>query len=134
MPPFPPFSHLWGEMPKAEGGSRLATEPIKTPLTRAMLYFLRLQGDSMSPTLQDGDRLLALSTNLLSVEPGRIVAFRRKTDLFIKRALSREGDGWYVVGDNPSRSTDSRRFGVVPDNQLRAVAVLKLLPMPRLLL
>ena len=99
-----------------------------------MIYFLRVQGDSMSPTLQDGDRLLALSTKMLSVRPGRIVAFRRKTDLFIKRTLSREGDGWYVVGDNPSRSTDSRRFGVVPDSQLQAVALLKLLPMPRLLL
>ncbi len=99
-----------------------------------MLYFLRVQGDSMSPTLQDGDRLLALSTRWLTVKPGRVVAFRRKTDLIIKRALSREGDGWYVVGDNPSRSTDSRRFGVVPDKQLRAVVLLKLLPVPRLLL
>ena len=99
-----------------------------------MLYFLRVQGDSMSPTLQDGDRLLALSTRLLPVEPGRIVAFRRRTNLLIKRALGREADGWYVVGDNPSRSTDSRRFGVVADDQLRAVALLKLLPTPRLLL
>ena len=147
MPPFSLYSLLRAKVPPsflfspplggdAEGRGGLPTgKPRQTPPNSlSMLYFLRVQGDSMSPTLQDGDRLLALSTRMLGVAPGRIVAFRRKTDLFIKRALSREADGWYVVGDNPSRSTDSRRFGVVPDNQLRAVALLRLLPTPRLLL
>ncbi len=134
MPPSFLFSPHWGEMPKAEGGLPTARPRQTPPNSHSMLYFLRVQGDSMSPTLRDGDRLLALSTNMLAVAPGRIVAFRRKTDLFIKRALSREADGWYVVGDNPSRSTDSRRFGVVPDSQLRTVALLRLLPTPRLLL
>ena len=99
-----------------------------------MIYFLRVQGDSMSPTLRDGDRLLALSPKLLTVEPGRVIAFRRRADLFIKRALTREGEGWFVVGDNPTRSTDSRRFGAVPNDQIRAVALFKLLPVPRLLI
>ena len=98
-----------------------------------MLYFLRVQGDSMSPTLRDGDALLALSRDWIPVKPGRVIAFRRADDLYIKRALNREGDGWYVVGDNPARSTDSRRFGPVPQCDIRATALCRLLP-PRWLL
>ena len=93
-----------------------------------MLYFLRVQGDSMSPTLEDGQAVLGLSPALVSAKPGRIIAFRRRADLFIKRALTREADGWFAVGDNPARSTDSRRFGAVPDAAVRAVAVCRLAP------
>lgn len=98
-----------------------------------MLYFLRVQGDSMEPTLREGDTILALAANWLPVKPGRIIAFRRGDALFIKRALNREGEGWYVVGDNPSRSSDSRRFGPVPESDIRATAVSSLFP-PRWLL
>ena len=98
-----------------------------------MLYLLRVKGDSMAPTLSGGDALFAVSTRLIDVKPGRIIAFRRGDDLLIKRALSREGDGWYVVGDNPSRSTDSRRFGPVPDSSIQAVALAGLAP-PRWLI
>ena len=98
-----------------------------------MLFLLRVQGDSMSPTLKSGQALLAVSTAVVPVKPGRIIAFQRGDDLFIKRALSREGDGWYVAGDNPSRSTDSRRFGPVPETDIRATAVSRLIP-PRWLL
>ena len=93
-----------------------------------MLFLLRVQGDSMSPTLEDGQALLAISTAVLPVKPGRIIAFRRGPDLYIKRALNREGQGWFVVGDNPSRSTDSRRFGPVPESDVRATALLRLFP------
>ena len=98
-----------------------------------MIYFLRVRGDSMAPTLRDGDALVALSTRWLPVKPGRIVAFRRGEALYIKRALNREGEGWYVVGDNPSRSSDSRCFGPVPESTVRATAVAGLIP-PRWLL
>ena len=82
----------------------------------------------MSPTLREGDALLALSATWLPVKPGRIIVFRRDDQLFVKRALSREGEGWYAVGDNPSRSTDSRRFGPVPESEVRATVVLRLMP------
>lgn len=87
----------------------------------------------MTPTLREGDAILALSTNWLPVRAGRIIAFRRGEALYIKRALNREGEGWYVVGDNPSRSSDSRRFGPVPESTVRATAVAGLIP-PRWLL
>ena len=87
----------------------------------------------MSPTLNDGDALLALAPKLLEVKPGRIIAFRRAKALYIKRALTREGQGWFAVGDNPPRSTDSRRFGPVPNSAIQAVAVLSLRPLRWLL-
>ncbi len=93
-----------------------------------MLYLLRVQGDSMSPTLRDGDRLLALAPRLAPIRLGRIIAFRREGELYLKRVLSKEGEGWFAVGDNPSRSTDSRRFGPVPDSAVEAVAVCRLAP------
>ena len=93
-----------------------------------ILYFLRVQGDSMSPSLEDGQSVLALSPLLVGVQPGRIVAFQRGDVLYIKRVLTREDGGWFVVGDNPSRSTDSRRFGPVPESAIRAVGVLRLTP------
>ena len=93
-----------------------------------MLYLLRVSGDSMSPSLEEGHALLAVSPRLLPVQPGRVVAFRRGDSLYIKRVLSREGEGWFVVGDQPSRSTDSRRLGPVPVEAIQAVAVCRLLP------
>ncbi len=104
-----------------------------------VIYFLRVQGDSMSPTLREGQALLALSPRLAAVQPGRIIAFAPRSEagedggeLYLKRVLSREGEGWFVVGDNPARSRDSRRFGPVPDAAVRAVAVLQLGPLRRL--
>jgi len=94
-----------------------------------VIYFLRVRGDSMSPTLSEGQALLAISPKLVPVRPGRIIAFERGDELYIKRALSREGAGWFAVGDNPTRSTDSRRFGPVPASAIRAVAVLRLAPL-----
>ncbi|MCY3557987.1 MAG: S24/S26 family peptidase [Chloroflexi bacterium] len=110
-------------MPKAEGGY------LPTP---AMLYFLRVQGDSMSPSLRHGDRLFALTPRLFPIRPGRVIAFRRNGELYLKRVLSREGEGWFVVGDNPSRSTDSRRFGPVPPSAVEAVAVCRVMSFRRL--
>ena len=81
----------------------------------------------MSPTLEDGDFVVGISTQLLDVRSGRIGAFRRDGRLLIKRLLTREGtsDGtaWFAVGDQPSRSNDSRRFGAVPEASIEAVAV-----------
>ena len=82
----------------------------------------------MSPTLQDGDALLALAPKLVEVKPGRIIAFQRGANLYIKRALTREAEGWFAVGDNPPRSTDSRRFGPVPESHIRATALCRLIP------
>jgi hypothetical protein len=52
------------------------------------------------------------------IEVGDVVVARRpdRPDLLIvKRVTRREGLGWWLTGDNPGRSDDSRTFGSVPD-------------------
>ena len=80
----------------------------------------------MSPTLQDGDIAICVSPRVLPVRAGRVVACRRNGRLLIKRALTQESNGWFVIGDQPSRSSDSRRFGAVPMSDIQAIAVCRL--------
>ena len=95
----------------------------------------------MSPTLEHGERLLALSPQLVPVKPGRIVVFRRtaqadegpsREQFYVKRALTREPGGWFVVGDGSTRSADSRRLGPIPEAEIEAVVAARIAPMQRL--
>lgn len=76
---------------------------------------VHVQGSSMLPTLEAGDRLVALAG--LSARPGDVVAVgdpRRPTRTLVKRVDGLEaGGGLRLAGDNPMASTDSRRFGPV---------------------
>ena len=71
-----------------------------------------VRGPSMSPTLGDGDVVLVRFG--ASVQPGDVVLVTwsaRPGQLSVKRAVRRDGDGWWVLGDNPFGSTDSRTLG-----------------------
>jgi nickel-type superoxide dismutase maturation protease len=88
--------------------------------------FADVQGPSMLPNLYDGDRVLVRYG--ARVRPGDVVlAVRpdRPGVTMVKRANRRAGEGWWLLGDNPSRSTDSREFGPVADPLVlgRVVAV-----------
>ncbi len=66
----------------------------------------------MAPTLRDGDAVLARRG--ARIRPGDVVLarFRSRPDLLVvKRAVRREGDGWWVIGDNTFVTDDSRRYG-----------------------
>jgi nickel-type superoxide dismutase maturation protease len=70
----------------------------------------------MLPALHPGDWLVVRWGGRVRV--GDMVVVRRPDRialLMVKRAVRREGDGWWVAGDNPSDSIDSRLFGAVPD-------------------
>lgn len=74
-------------------------------------------GDSMTPTLRPGDFLIVSRSG--RIRPGDVVMARRpdfSTVLLVKRVLAREPEGWWLEGDNPLRSDDSRLFGPVPDD------------------
>lgn len=95
----------------------------------------------MSPTLEHGERLLALSPQLVPVRPGRIVVFRRtaqtaegpgREQFYVKRALTREPGGWFVIGDGTTRSADSRRLGLIPEAEIEAVIAARIAPIQRL--
>lgn len=91
----------------------------------------------MSPTLEHGEQLIAVSPQLAPVQPGRIVVFRGAPDsdpdrarerFYVKRALTREPGGWFVIGDGSTRSADSRRLGLIPDAEIEAVVVARVAP------
>jgi len=95
------------------------------PWRRAMV-----RGPSMSPTLADGDVVLIS----LRARPrsGAVVLVRwaqRPAQLTVKRAVGRHGDGWWVLGDNPAGSTDSRHLGTA---EVIGVVHARLWPAPRI--
>ncbi|MGH3829714.1 MAG: S26 family signal peptidase [Pseudonocardiaceae bacterium] len=70
-----------------------------------------VRGPSMSPTLCDGDVLLVSLRARL--RPGAVVLVQwaqRPGQISVKRAVGRHADGWWVLGDNPAASTDSRHL------------------------
>ncbi|UMG91952.1 S26 family signal peptidase [Nocardioides sp. TF02-7] len=49
----------------------------------------------------------------------------------VKRAHERRPEGWWLLGDRPAASTDSRHRGAVPESDVLAVVVARLWPRPR---
>lgn len=82
----------------------------------------------MSPTLTDGDVVLVRFG--AAPQPGDVVLVRwsaRPEQLSVKRAVRPEGAGWWVLGDFPDGSTDSRTLGVA---EVIAVVLRRLWPRP----
>lgn len=71
-----------------------------------------VSGPSMTPTLHDGDAVLALAG--APVRPGHLVIARFPAGpdlLVVKRAVRPVPGGWWIEGDNPYITDDSRRYG-----------------------
>lgn len=89
-----------------------------------------VRGPSMSPTLSDGD--VVLTSWRARPGPGAVVLARwpqRPSQLSVKRVVGRHGKGWWVEGDNPAGSTDSRQLGTA---EVVAVVRARLWPHPQL--
>ena len=77
---------------------------------------VRVVGPSMEPAVRNGQWWVVRRG--VKLRQGDVVLLQHPTrsDLSVVKRLSRrEGDGWWVLGDNPRESDDSRQFGVVPD-------------------
>ena len=82
----------------------------------------------MSPTLGDGDVVLARFG--ATPQAGDVVLVgwtARPGQLSVKRAVRPHDDGWWVLGDNPFGSTDSRSLGPA---HVRGVVHARLWPHP----
>ena len=70
----------------------------------------------MEPTLREGDWIIAVRDG--RAEAGDVVVLEhphRPGMLIVKRVQRAGADGYWVVGDTPDASTDSRQFGAVPE-------------------
>ncbi|MGH8868899.1 MAG: nickel-type superoxide dismutase maturation protease [Actinomycetes bacterium] len=93
---------------------------------------MAVSGPSMLPALSPGDWLLVRWG--ARVRPGDVVVLRRpdRADLLVvKRAVRRLDRGWWVAGDNPGASDDSRTFGVVPVDQVLGRVLCRYWPLRR---
>lgn len=87
-----------------------------------------VDGESMSPTLKSGDKVLVHPD--APITAGDIVLahhpFRRSTQL-IKRVCEITADGeYFLIGDNPGESTDSRTLGAFRLTNILGKVVCKL--------
>lgn len=84
----------------------------------------------MRPTLCAGDLCLVLWG--VRIRPGDVVVARLPgRPLGVKRAVRRTADGWWLEGDDPSASTDSRTFGTVPDDAVLGRVLIRYWPLAR---
>ncbi|SCF01484.1 signal peptidase I [Micromonospora chokoriensis] len=116
---------------------------------RRRFLLATVEGHSMVPTLEPGDRLLVRRTSLTSLNVGDIVVVapdarmagpRPRAGLVIKRLVALPGgpvpadvpcpEGnvlpmgrMAILGDNPSASRDSRHYGLVAEDRLVGVVV-----------
>jgi len=84
-----------------------------------------VSGGSMEPKYFDGDKLFVLK--FLSPRVGDAVVLKDPRDgRLILKSVSDIKDGMYfVVGENSSSSTDSRKFGPVGKNAIVGKVVLR---------
>src|SRR4051812_31648916 len=93
--------------------------------------FLVVDGDSMRPAIEPGDRLLVLR---LRPRVGDVVALRdprERTRVIVKRVAAIDATGVDVRGDNAAASTDSRAFGRIDARDVLGRAVYRYAPSTR---
>jgi len=80
----------------------------------------RVQGKSMLPTLKPGQLVFAIHK---APKEGDLVIAMLLGREVIKRVKSISKDGYYLVGDNPDTSSDSRDYGAIKTEAIMAVVV-----------
>jgi type IV secretory pathway protease TraF len=105
-------------------------------------FRVAVEGDSMRPALHAGDWLVATRRGALRVGSMVVVEHPERPGFdLVKRVGARPGDTvggrplgpdeYWVLGDDPDLSTDSRRFGPVSRVRIHGVARLRYGPLRR---
>jgi nickel-type superoxide dismutase maturation protease len=99
-----------------------------------MLPFTRVRvvGPSMEPLVRNGDWWVVRRTRTVREGDAVLMVHPQRPDaLIVKRLAQRRADGWWVVGDNPAASEDSRQFGPVPDTLVIGPLLFRYRPLRR---
>jgi nickel-type superoxide dismutase maturation protease len=102
---------------------------VDHPSTRVSIGFAVVRGESMTPSLRPGDRLLVAYRRTPRIGDVVVARFADGT-LAVKRVAERRTTGWWLLSDNPDEGVDSRHRGPVPE--VLAVALGRAWPRPRL--
>ena len=86
----------------------------------------RVVGNSMQPTLNDGDLLIYKRFNLKNhkLKEGTLIILRhplKERTLIVKRVFRLSLNKLEVRGDNENESVDSRKFGLVNYTQVKGI-------------
>ena len=103
-------------------------------IARRWLDVVEVRGQSMSPTLLPGDRLL-VARLVRAPMPGELVLApdpRASSRELVKRVAGVGGSNVVLRGDNPVASTDARTFGSLPASAVRWRVVLRYWPRAKL--
>lgn len=69
------------------------------------------------------NQLVVVRGWFVSPRPGDVVMVRHNELEKLKRVKKSRGDKFYVLGDNPARSTDSRHFGWINSSDVVGVVI-----------
>jgi len=81
-----------------------------------MIYFKRVVGQSMHPTLKDGQILFVSHSR--AHKPGDVVVAHMKGREVVKRLTKMKNGKVFLEGDNPRNSTDSNTHGWLSDRHV----------------
>ena len=89
----------------------------------------------MTPTLEPGDWVVATAGGRIAVGDVVVIEHPERRGLEVVKRVSdapaAEGDEWFVRGDNPATSTDSRTFGAVGRSAIKGRVRLVYSPLSR---
>ena len=101
---------------------RLAKSSGKPKRLKAPFILRKIVGHSMLPVLPPGTVVIGLRY-FRTLKPGYVVVIVHEGKEKIKRIGEIKDDKVFVVGDHPDASTDSRQFGWLNQEVIKAVIV-----------
>ncbi|MEY3733534.1 MAG: nickel-type superoxide dismutase maturation protease [Actinomycetota bacterium] len=92
---------------------------------------VRVVGPSMEPSLLNGEWWLVRRGGRIRAGDVILLTHPGRPDLhLVKRVVRATPEGWWVEGDSPASSEDSRAFGAVPHALVEGRLIFRYRPLP----